>query len=118
MSLKQRVIGHLAAGGDVAISVLTAINAAIRAPLQFSTGATPLILSEINCIQIEIDRLRGKMERQSGTHSPPPHMKNPSKIDDLRKDFSMALASFKVFVFDPHWSCCCSDLIIVTHCGK
>ncbi|KAF8311920.1 NADP-dependent oxidoreductase domain-containing protein [Cantharellus anzutake] len=45
MSLKQRVVGLLAVGGDV----LTAVNAAsgLFPPLQFATRATLLILSEI-----------------------------------------------------------------------
>ncbi|KAF8336597.1 uncharacterized protein EI90DRAFT_195973 [Cantharellus anzutake] len=47
-------------------------------------------------IRIEIGRLRGKMKGQSGIRNLFSHMKNPSRIDDLKKDFSEALAMFQL----------------------
>ncbi|KAF8336661.1 uncharacterized protein EI90DRAFT_3046706, partial [Cantharellus anzutake] len=47
-------------------------------------------------IQIEIRRLSGKMEKRSGIRNFFSHMKNPSRLDDLKKDFSEALAIFQL----------------------
>ncbi|KAF8336609.1 uncharacterized protein EI90DRAFT_198655 [Cantharellus anzutake] len=47
-------------------------------------------------IQIEVCRLGGKMERQPGIRNFFSHMKNPSRLDDLKKDFGEALAMFQL----------------------
>ncbi|KAF8311318.1 uncharacterized protein EI90DRAFT_1034420 [Cantharellus anzutake] len=49
MSLKQRLHDIIAAGGDVAVPVLTAVNVAsgVLPPLQASTGAALFILDEV-----------------------------------------------------------------------
>ncbi|KAF8336592.1 uncharacterized protein EI90DRAFT_195426 [Cantharellus anzutake] len=47
-------------------------------------------------VQIEVRRLGGKMERQSGIRNFFSHMKNPSRLEDLKKDFGEALAMFQL----------------------
>ncbi|KAF8334724.1 uncharacterized protein EI90DRAFT_3049978 [Cantharellus anzutake] len=47
-------------------------------------------------IQTEIEQLRGKRERRSAVVNFFFHMKDPGKIDDLRRDFNEALTTFQV----------------------
>ncbi|KAF8337077.1 uncharacterized protein EI90DRAFT_3119399 [Cantharellus anzutake] len=84
--------------GDAVMNVVKAIDSydgSNEQPKPWMEGVKKL--SEVlERIRIEIGRLRGKMERQSGIRNLFSHMKNPSRIDNLKKDFSEALAMFQL----------------------
>ncbi|KAF8337013.1 uncharacterized protein EI90DRAFT_3119358 [Cantharellus anzutake] len=81
--------------GDAMVDVLTAIDSYDEEPKPWVESVKKLS-EALERIRIEINRLRGKMERQSGIRNFLSHMKNPSRIDDLKKDFSEALAMFQL----------------------
>ncbi|KAF8336605.1 uncharacterized protein EI90DRAFT_200795 [Cantharellus anzutake] len=84
---------------DAMVDVVAGIdvyNASNEEVKPWMESVTKLSDDAQQCIQIEIDRLHGKMERQSGTRNPLPRTKNPSRIDDSREDFSAASTFFKL----------------------
>ncbi|KAF8337027.1 uncharacterized protein EI90DRAFT_3287335 [Cantharellus anzutake] len=84
--------------GDAMMNVVKAIDSydgSNEEPKPWMEGVKKLS-EALERIRIDIGRLRGKMERQSGIRNLFSHMKNPSRIDDLKKDFSEALAMFQL----------------------
>ncbi|KAF8341198.1 uncharacterized protein EI90DRAFT_2965467 [Cantharellus anzutake] len=85
--------------GDAMVDVVTAIDSydgSNEEPKPWMESVKKLS-EALQRIQIEIGRLRRKMEKQSGIRNFLSHMKNPGgRIDDLKKDFSEALATFQL----------------------
>ncbi|KAF8336615.1 uncharacterized protein EI90DRAFT_3014302 [Cantharellus anzutake] len=84
--------------GDAMVDVVTAVDSydgSNEEPKPWVEGVKKLS-EALERIRIEIGRLRGKMKGQSGIRNLFSHMKNPSRIDDLKKDFSEALAMFQL----------------------
>ncbi|KAF8336655.1 uncharacterized protein EI90DRAFT_3119897 [Cantharellus anzutake] len=84
--------------GDAMVNVVTAIGSygeSNEKPKSWVESVKKLG-EALERIQIEICRLSGKMERQSGIRNFFSHMKNPSRLDDLKKDFSEASAMFQL----------------------
>ncbi|KAF8311919.1 uncharacterized protein EI90DRAFT_3094962 [Cantharellus anzutake] len=84
--------------GDTMVNVVTAIGSygeSNEKPKSWVESVKKLG-EALERIQIEIRRLSGKMERQSGIRNFFSHMKNPSRLDDLKKDFGEALAMFQL----------------------
>ncbi|KAF8336607.1 uncharacterized protein EI90DRAFT_199830 [Cantharellus anzutake] len=84
--------------GDAMVDVVTAVDSydgSNEEPKPWVEGVKKLS-EALERIRIEIGRLRGKMKGQSGIRNFFSHMKNPSRIDDLKKDFCEALAMFQL----------------------
>ncbi|KAF8326365.1 uncharacterized protein EI90DRAFT_3070656 [Cantharellus anzutake] len=148
--LRQKIDDILAAGGDMAVPILTAVNAAadMCPPLKSATGGALFIISEVQKfkenkkewedfgnyvvenvaevvaaiksydpsaeaakpwvesatkldralqkIKSEIERRRTKVEKRPALINTLSYLRNPGRIEGLKKDLDKALASFQL----------------------